>query len=135
MARFFSLSCLVCTLVFVQCNPQVKQLGDIFKEKNLKCDDSAIDFKINCEGQDNARYPTIDGSCNNCIDPRLGKAFIPLKRLLTANYEDNRLGTTRKSRKVILFFTNDEKILNFVEFTVLLWDTLLFKLPYYNIGR
>ena len=113
MARFLSLSWLVqCTLVIVQCNPKVKQLGDIFKEKNLKCDDSAIDFNINCEGQDNARYPTIDGSCNNCIDPRLGKAFIPLKRLLTANYEDDRLGTTRKSRKVIkICFTNLEFII------------------------
>ena len=104
MARFLSLTCLVCTLVFVQCNPKVKQLGDIFKEKNLECDDSPIDFDIDCHGQNNARYPTIDGSCNNCIDPRLGKAFIPLKRLLEANYEDDRLGTSRKSRNVIQFF-------------------------------
>ena len=108
MARFFSLICLVCTLVFVQCNPKVKQLGDIFKEKNLECDDSAIDFSIDCDGQNNARYPTIDGSCNNCIDPRLGKAFLPLKRLLAANYEDDRLGTTRKARKVIQFFSRQK---------------------------
>ena len=119
MARFLSLSCLVCTLVFVQCNPKVKQLGDIFKEKNLKCDDSAIDFNINCEGQDNARYPTIDGSCNNCVDPRLGKAFIPLKRLLTANYEDDRLGTTRKSRKVILCFMTLQKLNFTVHFIII----------------
>ena len=36
-----------------------------------------------------SRYPMIDGTCNNRLDRRRGKAKFPLKRLLPAAYEDD----------------------------------------------
>lgn len=36
----------------------------------------------------NAKYRTIDGSCNNLKNPKLGMAQTPLKRLLLNRYED-----------------------------------------------
>ena len=36
-----------------------------------------------------SRYPMIDGTCNNRMDRRRGKAKFPLKRLLPAAYEDD----------------------------------------------
>ena len=34
------------------------------------------------------KFRTIDGTCNNLIDPTLGAAFTPFRRLLSAEYED-----------------------------------------------
>ena len=42
----------------------------------------------NCNFSTVNRYRTIDGTCNNLIDPTLGAAFTPFRRLLSAVYED-----------------------------------------------
>ena len=56
----------------------INKLANIFNN-NAQCVNSTIDSNIiDCENI-GKRYTPIDGSCNNCVDNRLGKAFIPLK--------------------------------------------------------
>ena len=106
MVRFFthfSPFLVVLFFGFIHSN-LIKELGEIFTEKKT-CDGSSIDVNaIKCTNQ-NERYPTIDGSCNNCVDPRVGKAFIPLKRLLAANYVSRHKGSPRTSRKVLKIYS------------------------------
>ena len=61
-------------------SPMLSDLKQLFDSEKPNCDGSALDESIiECTSVDANRYPTLDGSCNNQIDRRHGKAFIPLK--------------------------------------------------------
>ena len=62
-------------------------MKEIFDSTTPDCIDSHLDeSKLICPAVDKQRYPTLDGSCNNQIDKRHGKAFIPLKVSYRAHY-------------------------------------------------
>lgn len=46
--------------------------------------------RVKCDP--NAKYRTINGSCNNLHQPTLGAAKTPFLRLLDANYNDGNIG-------------------------------------------
>ena len=56
------------------------ELKELFNSDQPNCIDSVLDEgTLMCQPVNLQRYPTLDGSCNNQIDKRQGKAFIPLK--------------------------------------------------------
>lgn len=52
---------------------------------------------------ENAKYRTINGSCNNLLNPLWGSTVTPYVRLVQANYED---GTLTEALKCVNILNN-----------------------------
>ena len=65
-----------------------KEKDSPFIDYENVCKDEPLLAVPQCKPTDDPlyHYPTTDGSCNNRVDPRRGKAKFPLKRILPAAY-------------------------------------------------
>jgi hypothetical protein len=106
MRTFSSLilfACLACALAggrTKKSNPTSEHLEHIYRQsvanqtRSKRATDSTCPFSAPITCDSISKYRTIDGSCNNLVNPYYGKANTPLTRLLPAVYEDG-LGSAR----------------------------------------
>jgi hypothetical protein len=114
-------ACLTCVLAGGgrKSNPTSRHLETIYQQsatnhtRSMRATDATCPFSAPLTCDPTSKYRTIDGACNNLINPYYGKANTPLTRVLPPVYEDG-LGAAKTSglpnpRTISTTFNSDNK--------------------------
>ena len=85
----------VCKNLLKNENINYEQLGDYLNKINVPKEFCPYAQKIECKKY--SKYRNYDGSCNNLIQPFVGKSETPLKRLHMPRYHDMMSDPVKKS--------------------------------------
>jgi peroxidase len=72
----------------IKVTQKLAENGAVLKQNNIQAPEPFCPFKTNIFCNQNTRFSSLDGSCNNLQSPWFGKAETPFKRYFTPSYDD-----------------------------------------------